>query len=174
VHITYSLTSSVSPPVSQNLFGDNKATTTFTSKVVLWNKHSWAVGGVVVKDMVPLCEEPPSVSALYGEKVLLRKPEGLADVGEGVEVKAGVEVLKAEEREYVKVEDKDKGDKGKEKKGKKKVKVMWEKPVAELKGGEEGRFEWRCGEIEPDEKVVLEAQWEVKGAPYARWHEVRA
>ncbi|KAF8230822.1 hypothetical protein L208DRAFT_1459442 [Tricholoma matsutake] len=198
VHLSYSLTSHVVPsPTSQGPFSEAQSTTTFTSKVVLWNKHEWAIGNVVVKDIIPVSEENPQVPPYnYEQKVVLRKPEGLADVREGAEVEVEVEVLysqdeklketkrvnvKGEEiEEYVQVGERDeeieksKGKQKEKEKEAKQVKIMWEKSVDGIGGQKEGRFEWRCEEIGAGEKVVLEAQWETKGAPYIRWVEVSA
>jgi hypothetical protein len=198
VHLSYTLTTHVVPAPALSLFSDALATTVFTSKAVLWNKHEWAVRDVVVKDVVPVPEENLFTNYHHGQKVILRKPEGLADVREGTEVQVGVEVLHSQdekekekrrvdanvkgeesEAEYVQVEEKDKEaeEKGKGKRKeteKKRVKVMWEKSVDGMGGEKEGRFEWRIEEIGPGERVVLEAQWEVKGEPHVRWFEVAA
>ncbi|KAF8231237.1 hypothetical protein L208DRAFT_1399224 [Tricholoma matsutake] len=182
IHLSYSLTSHVVPsPISQGLFSEAQSTTTFTSKVVLWNKHEWAIGNVVVKDIIPVSEETPQAPPYnYEQKVVLWKPEGLADVREGAEAKVEVEVLYSQDEklkekrrvnmngkeieEYVQVGERDeeieksKGKQKEKEKEAKQVKIMWEK----------------CEEIGAGEKVVLEAQWETKGVPYIWWVEVSA
>jgi hypothetical protein len=187
------------PTASQGPFAEALSTITFTSKVVLWNKHEWAIRNVVVKDILPVPERQvlPSPSS-YTRKVVLRKPEGLADAREGTEVEVGVKTLcsrneKAREKrqasvavkdeesegEYVQVEEKLERDeeiksKKDQEKEVKQVKVMWEKCVDGTGGEKEGRFEWRCEEVGAGERVVLEAQWEIKGALYDQWVEVSA
>ncbi|KAG5652604.1 hypothetical protein H0H81_004386 [Sphagnurus paluster] len=75
-------------------------------------------------------------------RVLLRKPVGLADAKGGEEVDLG-------------------GSSGV---------VKWG-AVVDGKGGEkEGKFEWRVG-VQAKDKVVLEAEWEVKAPADTRWVE---
>jgi hypothetical protein len=75
-------------------------------------------------------------------KVILRKPEGLADAKDGQVV--------------------DLKDDG--------LKVSWEK-MADGKGGEkEGKFEWRW-KVDGGAKVMLEAKWEVKAPADVNWAE---
>lgn len=151
----------------------------------------------MVKDIIPMyCQR--NQSSLFGsyssnQRVVLRKPEGLADVLEGIEVGAWAEVFNTQEknqmgpeakieeseRDYVEVDARPEEGTGKGKVSEteksqrvKRVKAMWEKSVDGMGGEKEGRFEWKCGEIGAGEKVVLEAQWETTGAPYMRWIEV--
>jgi hypothetical protein len=226
VHVSYTLISHVVPAASHGLFAMALSTTTFTSRIVLWNKHQWAIKNVVIKDIVPVSEGNMQVhpgSWIHGQRVTLQKPEGLADVREGTEVEVGVEVLhfrdekageekqamgenegeyaqrpsgkhkgiKKENRkekevehgegenegEYVKrSQGKHKGIEKENRKEKemKQVKVMWEKSVDGVGGKKEGRFEWRCEEVGAGERLVLEAQWAIKGAPGVHWVETSA
>jgi len=65
-------------------------------------------------------------------KVILRKPDGLADAkDEVVNLKDG-------------------------------LKVMWSKGSDGLTGEKEGKFEWRSGNVAAGSKSVLLSEWEVK------------
>lgn len=86
-------------------------------------------------------------------KVILRKPEGLADVKDGGVVWMG---------------GKDKDAEQKKEGG---LSVGWEKLVDGKGGEKEGRFEWKW-KVGSGEKVVLETEWEVKAPADVIWSEV--
>jgi hypothetical protein len=85
--------------------------------------------------VVPTCEDKRV-------KVILRKPEGLADAkdGEAVDLK------------------------------KDGLKVGWEKLVDGKGGEKEGRFEWSW-KVDAGSQVKLEAEWEVKAPADIKWVE---
>jgi hypothetical protein len=115
-------------------FAEAFHTTTYTSKIIIHNKHAFTISELVVRDVVPTCEDKRV-------RVILRKPEGLADAKDGqvVDLKDG-------------------------------LKVGWEK-VADGKGGEkEGRFEW-LWKVDAGSQVKLEAEWEVKAPDHVKWVE---
>ena len=194
VHLSYHRTAHVVPSTAGLLgrfAGGFHTTTVLTSEIVLWNKHEQPIGEVIVKDIIPVPEEKSFVAHNCAQ-VVLRKPEGLADVREGTEVEVGIEVLhswdgKAKgkrrmdvnvkgddcEGEYVEVEAKEKEEKVDEMvKAKKRAKVMWEKSVDGVGGEKEGRFEWIIKEMDARAKVRLETEWEVKADPSIRWQEL--
>jgi hypothetical protein len=77
-------------------------------------------------------------------KVVLRKPEGLADAKAGQVVELKKELG---------------------------LKVMWEKMVDGKGGEKEGKFEWRW-KVDSGAKVTLEAEWEVKAPADVQWVEM--
>ena len=91
-----------------------------------------------VQDVIPTCDDKRV-------KVLLRKPEGLANAKDGEEVLV---------------------DKGKEDG----PKIMWEKLVDGKGGEKEGKFQWK-GSVKAKDKLELEAQWDVKGPADVNWVE---
>ncbi|KAJ7149928.1 hypothetical protein C8R46DRAFT_1008752 [Mycena filopes] len=64
-------------------------TTTYNTKITIHNKHPFVLADLVVRDIIPTCDDKRA-------KVLLRKPAGLADAKAGEVVKlvpAGLKVL---------------------------------------------------------------------------------
>ena len=57
-------------------------TTTYTTKVSIHNKHQFAITDLIVRDVIPTCEDKRA-------KIILRKPVGLADAkdGESIDLK---------------------------------------------------------------------------------------
>ncbi|KAJ7239375.1 hypothetical protein B0H12DRAFT_1237581 [Mycena haematopus] len=55
-------------------------TTTYNTKITIHNKHGFALTDLVVRDIIPTCDDKRA-------KVLLRKPVGLADAKDGEVVK---------------------------------------------------------------------------------------
>jgi hypothetical protein len=91
----------------------------------------------MIRDVLPLSEDKRV-------KIILRKPDGLADAKDGqvVDLKAPNQGLK----------------------------VRWS-PLVDGKGGEkEGRFEFG-GKVDAGAKVTVECQWEVKAPADLMWHE---
>ncbi|KAF8071517.1 hypothetical protein FPV67DRAFT_1606272 [Lyophyllum atratum] len=137
--ITYTRTSRVLKPEAHGPFAEAKHTTSYLTKITLHNKHAFPLPEVLVREALPTCDDKRA-------RVLLRKPEGLADAKDGEMVTVG----KKEGKE-------DGGDGGEG------VRVAWEKVV-------EGKFEWRAG-VRAGGQVVLEAQWEVKAEADTYWVE---
>lgn len=94
------------------------------------------ISDLIARDAIPTCDDKRV-------KVILRKPEGLADAKEG----ELVTVNKVEE-----------------------VKVGWEKLVDGKGGEKDGKFEWRAS-VKAKDKVTLEVQWEVKAPADTFWAE---
>ncbi|KAK7055911.1 hypothetical protein R3P38DRAFT_2849558 [Favolaschia claudopus] len=110
-------------------------TTTYNTKITIHNKHPFALTDLVVRDIIPTCDDKRA-------KVLLRKPEGLADAKDGQVVKVGQTGLK----------------------------VMWGKTADGRPGEKDGRFEWAWN-VEGGAKAVLEAEWELKAPTDVAWVE---
>ena len=133
VKVTCSRTSSV-------VKNESEATQTasYMTKITVHNKHTFVVPDLVVRNVIPTCDDERV-------KVLLQKPESLANMKDGQEV----------------LVDKDKEDG---------PKPMWEK-VVDGKGGEkEGKFQWK-GSVKAKDKLLLEAQWDVEGPADVTWFE---
>lgn len=110
-------------------------TTTYTTRISIHNKHQFPIANLIVRDVIPTSDDKRA-------KVILRKPEGLADAKDGQLVDLKKDGLK----------------------------VSWES-LAEGKGGEkEGRFEWKW-KVDSGAKVALEAEWEVKAPADIAWAE---
>lgn len=119
-------------------FAEASNTTTYTTSSIIHNKHRFPLSEIIVRDVLPLSEDKRV-------KIILRKPDGLADAKDGqvVDLKAN--------------------DQG--------LKVRWS-PLVDGKGGEkEGRFEF-MGKVDAGAKVTVECQWEVKAPADLMWHEV--
>ncbi|KAJ6492563.1 hypothetical protein C8R47DRAFT_1013238, partial [Mycena vitilis] len=101
-------------------------TTTYSTKITIHNKHPFALTDLVVRDIIPTCDDKRA-------KVLLRKPDGLADAKDGEVVKLTPPGLK----------------------------VMWGKTSDGRSGEKDGRFEWAWS-VDGGAKAVLEAEWELK------------
>ncbi|KAJ7471038.1 hypothetical protein FB451DRAFT_1090666 [Mycena latifolia] len=81
--------------------------TTYTTKITIHNKHPFPLTDLVVRDIIPTCDDKRA-------KVLLRKPDGLADAKDGEVVTLAPPGLK----------------------------VMWGKTADGRSGEKDGRFEW--------------------------------
>ncbi|KAF7335447.1 hypothetical protein MVEN_02198000 [Mycena venus] len=110
-------------------------TTTYNTKITIHNKHPFALTDLVVRDIIPTCDDKRA-------KVLLRKPEGLANAKGGEVVKLAPPGLK----------------------------VMWGKTSDGRLGEKDGRFEWAWS-VDGGAKAVLEAQWELKAPADIAWVE---
>ena len=119
-------------------FVEETHTTSYTTKITVYNKHTFVVPDLVVRDVIPTCDDKRV-------KVLLQKPEGLANA------KDGEEVLVDEEKEDG-------------------PKIMWGKLVDGKGGEKEGKFQWK-GSVKAKDKLELEAQWDVKGPADVSWVE---
>jgi hypothetical protein len=134
--IIYSRTSRVSK-IEGGAFVEVMHTTTYTTKITIHNKHAFTLSDLVIREAIPTCDDKRA-------KVVLRKPEGLANAKDGQEVEL--------------------------EKGESAVKVMWEKLVDGKGGEKDGKFEWK-GTVKAKDKLVLEAQWDVKGPADIYWVE---
>ncbi|KAI0791184.1 hypothetical protein C8Q75DRAFT_715913 [Abortiporus biennis] len=123
------------------VFGDTgKATTTFTITVTIMNKHANPLYNLIVREVLPVPEDDETV------KVILKKPEGLADVDQG-----GILDIS-------------------EKVGQK-CTVRWGEIVAGKGGQKEGKFEWVVNISEGGE-VTLISEYDVKVPIGFQWNEV--
>jgi hypothetical protein len=57
-------------------FSEVTNTTTYTTKISVQNKHQFAMSDLLVRDVIPMCDDKRA-------KVILRKPAGLADAKDG-------------------------------------------------------------------------------------------
>lgn len=114
------------------IFGANRDRVLFTVTLTLNNKRDSPLKGLVVRDVIP-------VSEISQVKVLLLKPEGLAEAQEGNDVT---------------VEDG--------------VKVRWFEPIGDRGGMKEGRHQWLV-DLEGRETKVLVTEWEVSTTPGYHW-----
>ncbi|KAJ7765857.1 hypothetical protein DFH07DRAFT_1058781 [Mycena maculata] len=110
-------------------------TTTYSTTVTIHNKHPFALADLVVRDVIPTCDDKRA-------KVLLRKPDGLA------EAKAG-DVVQLQPAG---------------------LKVRWGATADGHSGEKDGRFEW-VWSVEAGAKAVLEAKWELKAPADVAWVE---
>lgn len=115
-------------------FSEQFKTTTLTSTTKISNQHSFPMA-MVSKDTIPLCGD-------NRVKVILRKPQGLADAKE----------------ETVDLSREDG------------MKVRWCTVFGDKGGEKEGKFEW-VGIIKAGQEVTLVAEWEVKCPVDVFWHE---
>ncbi|KAG5641777.1 hypothetical protein DXG03_004253 [Asterophora parasitica] len=161
--LTYARTARTLPSPLSGSFLEAIRTTAHTTKVTLHNGHGWAIPEVIVRDAVPV----PDSGATGGNKVkvVLRKPEGLAEAKDGEEVHLKTQ---SEGEAAGKAEDVGKGKDDIEKgKG---VRVAWMKLVDGKGGEKEGKFEWRAP-VRPGDKVILETVWEVNSPADSTWVE---
>jgi len=128
-------TSKTSAPSS---FVEQYKTTTYVSTTTLRNRHKGDYPATVVeRSSIPIAPvDDPRI------KVFLKKPEGLATAGEGVEVDLG-------RRDG--------------------FRVKWGRDLEQTKDGKkEGKFIW-YGTISPGEEVVLVSEWDVRTPVDGEW-----
>ncbi|CAK5280711.1 unnamed protein product [Mycena citricolor] len=85
--VTYAR-SSKTVTASAGSFQETMNTTTYTTKITITNKHAFKLADLLVRDVIPTCDDKRA-------KVILRKPDGLADSKDGELVKlqqAGLQV----------------------------------------------------------------------------------
>ncbi|KDQ50394.1 hypothetical protein JAAARDRAFT_42021 [Jaapia argillacea MUCL 33604] len=128
-------------------FSEQFTTTGYTVLTTIENKHTFDIeGDLVVRDIIPVTEDKQV-------KVVLRKPEGLAEAKEGEVVVVGSAAGgKGKEKE---------GGEGREGNGNGNVKVRWSKVKAGRGGEKEGKFEWICA-VKAGEEITLMTRYEVK------------
>ncbi|KAF9459031.1 hypothetical protein BDZ94DRAFT_1239542 [Collybia nuda] len=136
--VTYIRTSH-SAKVDGGSFSEDKKTVTYNTQITIHNKHTFTIPDLIICDVVPTSDDKRA-------KVILRKPEGLADANAG-------EVVTDTERDG--------------------LQVMWSKQADGKGGKKEGKFEWKwC--VAAGVKVTLESQWEIKAPGDVIWAEVAA
>jgi len=111
----------------------------YTTTVSLKNKRATPIKGFLVRDIVPVADNKDI-------KVVLIKPDGLAEAEEGKDVR---------------VEEKKEGEKGE-------VKIRWRKSSGDKGGMKEGRLEWVV-DLEAKEEKALVLQWEVVAPFGMKW-----
>ena len=139
VRVTYSSKSDTEhEPVRS--FAEPTKTTTRTVTTTATNGHPFDISSLILRDAIPLGNEEANI------KVMLRKPDGLAQARDGDEVTVSLQ-----------------GDV-------EETKVRWSK-VENGKGGEkDGMYEWVCA-VPAGKKVALEAEWAVKAPSNVKWEE---
>jgi uncharacterized protein (TIGR02231 family) len=122
-------------------FSEKVSTTTYTARTVVRNTHPYALESLVVNDMIPVSQDDSAKV-----RVILNRPEVLAEAADGEE--KGV--------------DCEEGGK---------CLVRWSKVDDASKGGKkQGMYEWVC-KVGAGEKVVLVAEWVVKAPVGVKWVE---
>ena len=134
------------PPWSTSLPSRQK-TTTRTVLTTITNRHPFDILKLAVRDAMPLGNFEDSKLTV----VLRNLSVGLAETKEGQDV-------------VVKLDMKGEGD------AKTTAKVRWQDMVDGKGGEKDGLYEWVCT-IPAGRKVVLEAQWDVKGPSDTQWNE---
>ncbi|PPQ76385.1 hypothetical protein CVT24_007939 [Panaeolus cyanescens] len=118
-------------------FAEVTNTTSYTTTITVHNKHNFPITDLIVRDVIPTSEDKRV-------KIVLRKPNGLANAKDG-------QVIDVE------------GTDG--------LKVGWEKTVDGKGGEKEGRYEWKW-KVESGAKVTFLSEWEVKTPGDCTWTEV--
>ncbi|KAI0305272.1 hypothetical protein B0F90DRAFT_1809060 [Multifurca ochricompacta] len=140
--IRYSRTTKRTETAHASAFSEQWTATTYLSRTVVTNQHPFPLRTLVLRDGVPVSEDERRVN------VILRRPNGLADLEQGEELR-----VKAE------------GEKDGEKRT-----VRWGKLVDGKGGRKEGLFEW-VFEVGAGEEVTIETEWDVKAPISLKWVE---
>ena len=123
----------------RSAFSEQWATTTYRSCTTITNGHSFALRALVLRDGVPVSEDKKRA------RIVLRRPEGLAVLEQGDELK----VCEGEGQRRT---------------------VRWSN-VADGKGGKkEGMFEW-VAEVGAGEEITIKTEWDVKAPVSLSWVE---
>ncbi|TFK87179.1 hypothetical protein K466DRAFT_549154 [Polyporus arcularius HHB13444] len=139
LRVTYSQKSHTEHEPARS-FAEPTKTTTRTITVTATNGHTFDIPKLLIPDVIPLGNEDANI------KVMLRKPEGLAQIKDGEEITVS-----------------SMGDV-------KEVKARWSK-VDNGKGGEkDGMYEWVCA-VPAGKKVSVEAEWAIKAPSNVKWEE---
>ncbi|RDX54090.1 hypothetical protein OH76DRAFT_1415579 [Lentinus brumalis] len=139
LRVTYSQKSHTEHEAARS-FAEPTKTTTRTITVTATNGHTFDIPKLLIPDVIPLGDEDANI------KVMLRKPDGLAQIKDSEEVTVG-----------------SMGDV-------KEVKARWSK-VNNGKGGEQdGMYEWVCA-VPAGKKVIVEAEWAIKAPSNVKWEE---
>lgn len=119
--------------VDGGAFAEDHNITTYTQKVSIYNKHSFDINDLLVYDGVPTCQD-------NRVKVILRKPEGLAEAKNGVTLDIGAKGLK----------------------------VQWADSVEGKGGREDGNLRW-AWTVAGGETVTMLTEYEVKVPRGINW-----
>jgi uncharacterized protein (TIGR02231 family) len=135
----------------RSAFAEQWAATTYRSRTTVTNRHPFVLRALVLRDGVPVSDDEKRVS------VVLRRPEGLAELAQGEELK----VCTKEGTREGKGEEEEEGGKRT---------VRWSKVVDGKGGKKQGLFEWVV-EIGAGEEVTIETEWDVKAPVSLSWVE---
>ncbi|GLB44778.1 putative protein with domain of unknown function (DUF4139) [Lyophyllum shimeji] len=83
--VSYTRASRTAKDEARGAFAEPRNTTTYTTTITLRNKHAFGLEEVLVRDVVPTCDDK-----LPRVRVVLRKPAGLADAKDGESVSVDV------------------------------------------------------------------------------------
>lgn len=101
----------------------------------MYNKHQFPINDLIIRESVPTSDDKRA-------RVILRKPEGLAEAKDGDTI--------------------DLKNRG--------LSVSWS-PIVDGKGGyKEGKFEWKW-KVNAGGKIIVEAEWDVKSTGDTEWVE---
>lgn len=130
-------------------FAAQSTTATYKLLTSIFNTHSFAIRGLVVRDAVPVpaADQGTEQTAVdSGIKVVLKRPQGLSDaaVGELLEVKDKSAAIFPSAVSS--------------------VKVRW----ARENGNKDGKYEWVV-DIGAGEEVKLEAEYDVRAPSDFKW-----
>jgi len=132
VKITYERTSKITKS-DGGTFTEATKTITYSTVVTIHNKHPFTIDDLIIRDVIPTCQDSRI-------KIILRKPEGLAESNDGAPVEVGTDGLS----------------------------VQWD-DVVDGKGGEkEGKFKW-TRTVQGGQKVSMNAVWDVRCASDLEW-----
>lgn len=137
----------------RSAFAEQWAATTYRSRTTVTNCHPFVLRALVLRDGVPVSDDEKRVS------VVLRRPEGLAELAQCEELKVCTKDG-AREGEGEGEEEEEDG----------KRTVRWSKVVDGKGGKKQGLFEWVV-EIGAGEEVTIETEWDVKAPVSLRWVE---
>jgi len=113
---------------SGGAFSEEQKTTTVTAQITVQNKHQFPLTRLIVRDLIP-------TSADERVKVILRKPDGLANLKQGDEL-ALASIAPG-------------------------LKVRWNKQQDGNGGEKEGTFEW-LWTVAAGGNILLESEWDIK------------
>ena len=123
----------------RNAFSEQWAATTYRSCTTITNCHPFALRALVLRDGVPVSEDKKRVC------VVQRRPEGLAELEQGEELKVG--------------------------EGSSEKRTVRRSKMVDGKGGrKEGLFEWVV-EVGAGEEVTIKTEWGVKAPVSLGWVE---
>ena len=147
------------PAAGTRAFSEQWASTEYSCRTTITNSHPFALRALVLRDSVPVSEDGERVN------VVLRRPDGLADLEQGKELELGAEEEEAGEGEG-------EGEEGEVRAEGSKVKrtVRWSKSVDGKGGRKEGLFEWVV-DVGAGEEVTIDTEWDVKAPVSLRWVE---
>ncbi|KAI0695488.1 hypothetical protein C8T65DRAFT_44921 [Cerioporus squamosus] len=139
IRVTYSQKSHTEHEPARS-FAEPTTTTTRIIITTATNGHAFDIPKIIIPDVIPLGNEDANI------KVMLRKPDGLAQIKDGEDITVSLT-----------------GDV-------KEAKARWSK-VENGKGGEkDGMYEWVCA-VPAGKTVSLEAEWAIKAPSNVQWEE---